>query len=109
MLTAENTVPETLIGAALLCQDKLSKCFLTTAAQSDKTPNSPPAKKVSKFPSLLCVASKHQAARDNTTPPLQVSVVSLVAGRLDTVDTSRCHLVAQDRRRNNFTQPWRNI
>lgn len=82
-------VPETLVGAALLRQDKVSKCSLTTAAQSDKTPNKPPAKKVSKFPSLLCVASKHQAASDNTTPPLQVSFVSLVAGRWTLLDATK--------------------
>ena len=58
--------------------------FLTTAAQSDKTPNRPPAKKVSKFPSLLCVASKHQATSDNITPPLQISFVSLLAERVET-------------------------
>lgn len=80
--------------------------FLTTAAQSDKTPNRPPAKKVSKFPSLLCAASKHQATNDNITPPLQVSFVSPSSWPTGTQWTHvKCYRSAEHRRCSIFILP----
>lgn len=80
MLKAEARIPIAGMAAQieqtclLLGLNDMPIHILTAAPQIDKTPSRAPAKKVSKLPSLLCVASKHQDTSDKTTPPLQSAI-----------------------------------